>query len=561
MKGVVVPTPNHRKVFVIGLDGATYDLIRPWAEQGELLMFARLMDEGTWGSLRSVIPPLTPPAWSSFLTGMTPGRHGVYTFLQRKPGSYSLTPFNSTFRRVPDIGTILNRQGKQVALVNVPTTYPPKPTDGLMVTGLATPGRNSGFTYPASLGEELIRRFDYEIERPEKYDPGLEDRFIAAVNRVEDKRLEATLWLMDQLDWSLFVVVFRGTDVLGHAMWRHMDPQHPAHEPELFPRYGDALLKHYQRMDQAVAEICARLDSETVLMMVSDHGFGPLYRDVYTDNVLAENGLLWIKKTPVARFRSALIKLGISPRNILQLLGALRLRNLTRKLIPRNVRMAVNVGMLMMNHIDWSRTKVYPLGGGSQLSVNLEGREPAGIVKPGAEYEQVCSQVQAVFQKLCDPSTEEPIVKRVWRKAEIYGEQVSEMVPELPDLYIEWVNDQYTDVGGVGYSRGTISEPIRGRSGGHTMRGMFLARGAGIKQGYLIEGARLVDVAPTILNVLGVSVPHAMDGRVLVDIFQDSASRVVQYQDVSMPEKQPLHVFSDKEQQVVEDRLRDLGYI
>ena len=100
-------------------------------------------------------------------------------------------------------------------------------------------------------------------------------------------------------------------------------------------------------------------------MMVSDHGFGPLYRDVYTDNVLAESGLLHFKKTRAAQFRSALIRLGISPRNILRLLGALRLRNLTRRLIPQNARLAINMGMMMLNHVDWSRTQAYPLGGGS----------------------------------------------------------------------------------------------------------------------------------------------------------------------------------------------------
>ncbi len=550
---------NH-KVFVIGLDGATYDLVRPWVKQGLLPTFERLLEMGTWGTLRSVIPPLTPPAWSSFLTGMTPGRHGVYTFLQRKPGTYQLTPFNATFRQVPDIGQILNQHGKKVALVNIPTTYPPRPLDGLMVTGLATPGRDVEFTYPPELGQELIRRFDYEIERYEKYDPGQEERFIAAVNRVEDKRLAATLWLMDQLDWSLFAVVFRGTDVLAHALWRHMDPQHPAHEPELFPRYGDALLKHYQRVDQAIAKICEKLDQETVLMLVSDHGFGPIHRDVYIDNVLVENGLLHMKTTPVARFRSALVKLGISPRNILRLLALLRLRNLTRRLIPKNVRTTINVGMLMLNQVDWSRTSAYPLGGGSQISINLQGREPEGIVKPGHEYDRVCEQVEAAFAKLRDPSTGEPIVARVWRKQELYGAKTSETVPELPDLYIEWVNDQYTDIGGIGYSRGTLSEPVRDRSGGHTMRGLFLMQGAGIKQGHMIEDARLIDVAPTILKVLGVPLSSGMDGQVLEDAFVEKPS-TVEYEDVPVLASQPLHDFSDQEQRAIEQRLRDLGYI
>ncbi|MBN1584492.1 MAG: alkaline phosphatase family protein, partial [Anaerolineae bacterium] len=498
--------------------------------------------------------------------GMTPGRHGVYTFLQRKPDSYDWVPFNSTFRRVPHLGKILNQHGKQVALVNVPTTYPPQPIDGLMVTGLATPGRNNQFTYPPTLAEELIDRFDYEIERSEKYDPGLEDSFIAAVDRVEDKRLKATLWLMDQVDWSLFTVVFRGTDVLGHAMWRHMDSQHPAHEPKLFDRYGKALLAHYKKMDQAIAQILAKLDqdreADTLLMLVSDHGFGPIYRDVYTDNVLAQSGLLHIKQTRAAKFRSAMVKLGISPRNILRLLGALRLRNLTRKLIPQKARLAVNMGMLMMNHIDWSRTKAYPIGGGSQIAINLAGREPEGIVQPGTEYDQTCAQIQSAFRQLRDPSTGEPVVERVWHKDEIYGDQVAELPPEVPDLYIEWVGDRYSDVGGVGYSSGTLSEPVRGRSGGHTMRGLFLAYGENIKKGHHIDGAGLVDIAPTILNVLGVPVPRAMDGHVLTDMFQDGNERVIEYQDgEASSAEEPAHQFTEEEQQAIEERLRGLGYI
>ncbi|MBN1872944.1 MAG: alkaline phosphatase family protein [Anaerolineae bacterium] len=554
-------TTSYQKVFVIGLDGATYDLVLPWVEQGKLPTFARLMEKGSWGMLKSVIPPVTPPAWSSFLTGMTPGRHGIYTFLQREPGSYILRPINATFRKVPDIGILLNQCGKQVALVNIPTTYPPRPINGLLVTGLTTPGRNNEFTYPPSLKEELIGRFDYEIERYEKYTPGSEDSFIAAVNRVEDKRLNATLWLMDQVDWSLFAVVFRGTDVLAHAMWRHIDPQHPAHEPELFGRYGDALLKHYQKMDQAIAAIQNKLDADTLLMIVSDHGFGAMYRDVYIDNVLVEAGLLHIKKTPMAQLRSALLRLGISPHNILRLLEALHVRNLTRKLIPKQAQTAINQGMLMTNHVDWMHTKAYPLGGGSLISINLAGREPAGIVKAGSEYEEVCNQVETEFYKLRDPGTGERIVKRIWHKEEIYNGRISDLVPELPDLYIEWVDDHYTDIGGVGYSQRTISDPLRGRSGGHTMRGLFLAHGKGIKSGYKIQDAGLIDIAPTILYALDVAVSRAMDGQVLLEIFEDGDNRVIQYQDIDMREAEALHKFSSQEQQTIEEHLKNLGYL
>jgi len=546
------------RVLVIGLDGATYDLIRPWASQGKLPTFARLMAEGASGDLQSVIPPLTMPAWSSFLTGMLPGHHGIYSFLRRKPDSYDLTPFNASYLRAPDLGGLLNQAGRRVALLNVPATYPPKPLDELVVTGLETPGRDGQFTHPPALGQALVERFDYEIELTEKYDPGQEDGFIAAVDRSEGKRLDATLWLLDQVDWDFFMVVFRGTDVMGHAFWRFMDPSHPAHEPGLAQRYGDALLRHYQRMDQAIAVIQERVGPETMLLLMSDHGMGPLHRDVYIDNLLAEHGLLRIKRTPTAQLRYFLLKLGVTPRNLLRLLALLRLRNLTRKLLPQKARVAVNMSMLMQNSVDWSRTKAYPLGGACQIAINLKGREPQGIVELGPEYEQVCAEVEHVLHTLRDPGTGQPMVKRVWHKSEIYGD---DEVPELPDLYVEWINDAYTDLGGIGYSRGIVSEPIRGRSGGHTMRGIFLAHGPGIKRGYTVAGARLIDVAPTVMHLLGATVPGHMDGRVLTSIWE--GEQAVAY---GAPESTPfhgekVHVFSDEDQATIEKRLRNLGYI
>jgi predicted AlkP superfamily phosphohydrolase/phosphomutase len=549
---------TRQRVLAIGLDGATYDLIRPWAREGQLPTFARLMAEGVWGDLCSVIPPLTMPAWSSFLTGMLPGHHGVYSFLRRKLDSYALTPFNASYLRAPDLGTLLNRAGRRIALVNVPATYPPKPLDGLVVTGLETPDRNGCFTHPPDLGRALLERFDYEIELPEKYDPGQEASFIAAVERSEGKRFKAILWLLDQVDWDFFMVVFRGTDVLGHALWRFLDPAHPAHEPAVARRCGDALLKHYQRMDRAIAVLRELAGPQTTLLLMSDHGMGPLHRDVYLDNLLARHGLLYIRQTPAAQLRYLLLKLGLSPRNLLRLLAALRLRTLTRRLLPQKARMAVNMRMLMQDSVDWSRTRAYPLGGACQIAINLQGREPQGIVMPGAEYEQVCAEIERVLHTLRDPATGQPMVKRVWRKQEIYGDGA---VPDLPDLYVEWLNDAYTDLGGIGFSRGIISGPVRGRSGGHTMRGIFLAHGPGIRRGYALEGARLFDLAPTILHLLGAPVPAYMDGRVLTQMWEVEQTVVYDTSATAPVHSQKVHPFSDQEQATIEERLRNLGYI
>ncbi len=551
-------TLHKTRVFALGLDGATFDLIEPWVQAGHLPALGRLMSSGSWGTLRSVIPPVTMPAWASFLTGLSPGNHGLYSFLQRKPGSYSMTPFNASYLQAPDIGTLLNRHGKRVALINVPATYPPKPLDGMVVTGLETPGQAVAYTHPAYLQEELQKRFAYEIERTEKYDPGQEKLFWKAVERVEDKRLQAVLWLMEQDDWDLFAVVFRGTDILGHAFWRFMDPAHPAHNPLLAQEYGDVLLQHYQKMDTAVAQIQSRLRPNDMLLLMSDHGFGPIYRDVYIDNVLHQAGLLHMKQTTTARMRQRLFQMGLTPRNLLQLLGRLHLRNLSRKIIPQNKRLAVSTGLLMYNSVDWSQTVAYPLGGAGQIFINLQGREPEGIIKPGEEYEAVCDEVERSLLALRDPDTGQPVVARVWRKAEAYGPNA---LLELPDLYIEWVNDQYTDMGGIGYGRGIFSEPIRGRSGGHTMRGIFLAYGPGIKQGYHVFNANLIDLAPTILYLLGAPISARMDGRPLLEILEEPAPAAVEADDELLPLESSVYAFSDTEQAAIEKRLHDLGYI
>ena len=551
------------RLIAIGLDGATFDLVRPWVDQGKLPTFARLLQEGTSGVLQSVIPSLTMPAWSSFLTGLQPGHHGIYAFMRRKPDSYELTPFNGSYRKVTDISTVLNQQGRRVALVNVPSTYPAKPFDGFVITGLETPGRDSQFTYPESLKGELISRFDYEIERPEKYTPGQEKNFEAAVNRVESKRLDATLWLMDCDDWDFFAVVFRGTDVLGHAFWRFMDPSHPAHERQYVETFGNAILRHYQKMDQAIASIEAKLSPLDTLILMSDHGFGPMHRDVYSGNLLIENGLLCLKKTWKSNLRSMLVDLGLSPRNILNFLGKLRLENTIRRLVPQNARTAVNARMLMQTNVDWAHTKAYPLGGGGIICINLKGREPMGIVEPGTEYRRVCDDIEGVLRKLRDPATGQPVVKRVRRKEELYGDN---HVADMPDLFIEWTNDAYTDMGGIGYARGLFSEPLRGRSGGHTERGLFLAKGPDIKKGHIIENARLIDLAPTMMHLLGAAVPRGLDGTVLLDIFKDQRkSEHVDYgvDNVLAAPQDGVHVqtFTNEEETIIEKRLKDLGYL
>jgi len=549
------------RVFVVGLDGASFDLIAPWAAEGKLPTLARLMAEGSHGVLRSVIPPLTIPAWTSFLTGKTPGKHGLFSFLTHKPNSYDMTPFNASYLKSEDLGSILSRRGRKVGLINIPCTYPPKPLNGFVVTGLETPTRNSQFTHPVQLRQELIERFDYEVERTQKYSHGNEETFLKAVEDVEQKRLEAVLALMTEHDWSFFMVVFRGTDILSHAFWRFMDTGHPAHDSALAARYGDTILCHYQKMDDAIAQIMARLPEDATLLLMSDHGSGQMRRYLFLDNYFAQLGLLKLRTDIGSSFKYRLFQLGLTPKNVIALANKLGLRNLLRRLLPPSARLAVGQRFMLHRNVDWARTRAYPAFGLGQIYINLAGRQPLGPVQPGAEYEELVAYITDKIHELRDPDTGRPIAQRVWRREEIYG---PDHVDEVPDLYVEWVNDEYADLGGIGYSGEIMSEANREMSGGHTMRGIFLAWGPHIKPGHTVEGACIVDVAPSILYLLDVPVPTDMDGVVLKEIFEDAFrhSRAIEFEEKgSRLGQEGEYVFSDDEREAVEERLRNLGYI
>ncbi|MDH4136439.1 MAG: alkaline phosphatase family protein [Anaerolineae bacterium] len=552
---------RKRKVFVIGLDGATFELIKPWVAQGKLPTLEKLMREGASGTLRSVRPPITGPAWASFLTGKNPGAHGVFSWIKRKNNSYDGTPYNSSHIQAEDIGSILSRHSRKVCLVNVPCTYPPKVVNGCMLTGLGTPTQDSRFTYPDSLRQELINKFDYEVERTQKYQSGYEDSFRAVVEAIEEKRAKAVLYLMAQYDWDFFMVVFRGTDVLSHAFWRFIDPTHPAHDPKLASKYGNVLMEHYQQMDQAVQRIWSRLDDSTTIIVMSDHGSGPLKRHVYLDNFLLELGLMKVRRAPASWLRFHLFKWGLTLTNVRSLLVGLRLENLVRRVMPMKKRLELSHHVFSVSSIDWANTKAYPLGANGHIYVNLRGREPEGCVEPGHEYEQVLTLIEGELLKLRDPDGGQRIVSAMWRKEDIYhGGQLA----NAPDLLIEWKEDAYWAPGTIGRGHGIMS-PIMPEmsSGGHTMDGILIAYGPHIKRGTRLANAQIIDLAPTILYLLDVPIPSDMDGHVLEDTFEDAfvQSHSPQLEEVASHWISKEYEDSLEDKKAVEERLRGLGYI
>ncbi len=564
------------KVLIIGLDAATFDLIKPWAAEGKLPTMATLLERGVHGPLISVPNLNSIPAWTSFATGVNPGQHGVYWFYERKPGSYDYRFLNGGDIRVPRFWEILSQTGKKVGIVNVPMTYPARPTNGFLVAGLDAPDEGSpAFTYPPDLYRELTEAVgDYQIDTNilGYARSGRLDLAIKATHEVIEKRARAVDYLMDNYPWDLFVVVFTALDRIQHTFWRHMDPTHPDHDPVEARKYGDTIYAFYRRLDEVVGHMLAKVGEDTTVILVSDHGAGFDQRGHgYLNSWLESLGLLYPLGSDMAGFR----KWGnrLSKRLVRQgaaLADGLLSKRARRKLIgwlPGG-----RAGLVQQLHrprCDWARTKVYAEYIQPGLRINLKGREPQGIVAPGGEYEALRDYLIEKLSSCEDVKTGKKVARRVCRREEVYHGQ---HVDKAPDLLIEWNYDMV--VSGLCYwnesNRRVVVEnksdlvERRNLSGDHRPQGIFLIAGTHIRAGQELREANIMDIAPTVLYTMGQPVPKYMDGKVLVEAFSENflADHPVTYgEEAAVASEQGEHDFTAREAQMVEERLRGLGYL
>lgn len=564
---------NRQKVFVIGLDGATFDLIRPWALEGKLPNLDKIMHTGAYGELASTIPTNSAPAWTSFVTGTNPGRHGILHFktLGYQTREYML---NRHSRKCKAIWNILSEQGRKVGIVNVPLTYPPEKVNGFLISGMDTPSRSSSFTYPDGLYQELKEALgDYQIEaqvtdlvriRNDKD----RKRLVDAVMHTTELRLAATKYLMAKYPWDFFLVVFMAADRFQHRFWKYMDSTHPHYNVKEAGNFGHVIFEAYRRLDQVVGEISKRLDDRTTLMIMSDHGFGPApVKSFNMNNWLASKGLLHYKGKDKGEKAFNLHSFIL---NHLQLYTPITLRHYLR----RKFRSTVDKFQMSsrLNGIDWETTKAYSdehVEIFSTIWINLKGREPHGTVAPGNEYENLRNHIIGMLKDLKDPDSNQTMVEKVYTTEEAFrGEKNN----TLPDLMVKWKDAAYrTQSAFTGMNESQFIGRIDAKqssqtiSGEHKKNGIFLIKGPNIKKGNEITGAEITDLMPTILHRMGISVPRQVDGQVLADIFEKDylSLRPVRYdeKDTMLNEEGKADTFSEAENKKVRERLAALGYL
>lgn len=554
------------KIIVIGLDGATLDLIKPWAEEGYLPVLNKIMQDGAHGALTSTLPPMTAPAWTAFATGCNPGKHRLYDWIAREPDSYRFTPVTALDGKAPTIYSLLSNYGRKVVSLNVPMTYPPTPVNGVMVSGMPTPSTDVRFTYPEKTYQEILDAVGDYILYPdpgEAYsDSGIES-FLERLYRSADLRMQTFAYLRQRENPDFAMMVFNGTDTISHAMWKFMDPSHPLHDPAKFEKYGSAIRDFYQHVDGLLGGLISSLDENTTLIVMSDHGFGPFHKFIHVNNWLIDEGFMAIKPGALSRIKKACFQAGFSPMNVYNMLMRLGFGRLKREVVRGQGQDILKTLFLSFEDVDWNRTVAYSLGNVGQIYLNVAGREPSGSVQPGEEYELIRSRIMERLLELRDPVSRERVVEAVYRREEIYA---GDHLDKAPDIVFMPTRLEYFGFGEYEFGSHKIIEAMeRGISGTHRMNGIFFAYGAAVEPGTELMDASLVDLAPTILHLMSAPIPEHMDGRVL----QEAISADFQPQELSENEgwteidsspgdDQGL---TEDQKRVVAERLRGLGYV
>ena len=549
------------RTLIIGLDGATFDLIEPWVKIGYLPTFKRLLNQGVYGPLQVWPNMNSASSWSSIVTGYNPGLHGIFSFGDAPPQrGTQWHPNTAADRKKDPFWRLLSAGGQQVGIINVPISYPADPINGFMLAGMDTPGlRSSRFAHPPDLLDELHREgIDYVIDVPNlvvlsQQNPS---HLPQSVRHMVEVRSRTIHHLMQTRPWDVMMAVFVAPDRVQHCYWP--EEETPVDNPDWTP-----IRNLYQQIDSFFSDTLERIDENTTVLMVSDHGFGPYRSAIRCLNPLfAQLGLLHYNQGGSrwrGRFLESLLFYG---RRIIPH----RFQNpLARIFSGLHLRASME---FKFSGIDWSKTQVFADPFGGQIFINLQGREPEGIVT-AKEYHSLCEQVRDILSKLTDPKSGVPVVRAVYRPEDFYHGPYS---IKAADLVIEWDYGVLRDAlcyHGEGEPI-IIEVPKKGVGsrwkGSHRSNGIFIAYGPNIKQGATVTNATLYDITPTILYLQGHPIPKDMDGRVLTDIFTNdylSHHPVQQSEssDIKWEGATGAAALDAEEARKIEERLRGLGYI
>ncbi|MBL8149774.1 MAG: alkaline phosphatase family protein [Blastocatellia bacterium] len=552
-----------KKVLIIGLDGMTFDFVDPLIEQGRLKTLSRLMSEGVRSPLETVFPPITSAAWTSFITGKNPGKHGILEFIQRRRGQNRETAANSTHRSGKALWDLFSEEGRRVVVTNFPVTYPPTRVNGFMISDFMTPKGRRDITHPPELLQELEAKFgSYKLYMTETYAKGNVDNVLTELFEELNYKSNVNCYMMKNYDWDLLVTHIWGTDRCQHELWHIIDPSHPKHDKEEARLYKERVYDYWDSVDREVERMIEAAGSDVAVFIASDHGFGPAHKYCAFNIWLLQEGFLKLKQDAMTRIKQMLFSMGVTP----ELAYKLSRNPLLKPLRPsRGVgTQKSKVGMLnklflSFNDVDWARTTAFSKGNYGQIFVNLKGREPEGSVDL-ADYEKVREKVIAKLRAIKDPKSGGNLIDPIYKREEIYS---GEHFEEAPDISFLPKDMTYVSLGNMDFMSNKFMVNSFGNSGTHRLHGVFIAHAKEFNSSLRLPNARIVDAAPTILHLSGIAIPKDMDGRVLTEIFSKEflTQHPVKIGDAAERGNTEDANFSDEESEEVRARLHELGYM
>jgi predicted AlkP superfamily phosphohydrolase/phosphomutase len=533
------------RILIIGLDGATFDVLDPLMAAGRMPNFRRFCETGVAGVLMSTRPPITPAAWTTFMTGKGPGRHGILDFETYDAATHTLA-FNSCKRiREKTIWDILSEKRLRVGSINVPMTFPPKEVNGFMISGFETPSINADFTWPRELKDEIFRvipNYNYRTNWRRKAFGG-DAQLVENLDYISSsfwQGLELTRHCGEKFGWDVLMVLFKLVDNLQHKAWKYLDPRTSGR----YPRRAEMAAQCFKQLDLVLGELFeyAERRRATVLIM-SDHGHGSLDAKTQPNLLLKSWGYLSLR----SGWERATTRAG-------HMLHRLTKRKATR--FEQGSR-----GIERELAVNWLRTRACVMHAGIYgfLYVNLQGRGPYGIVPP-AEYERVRDDLIERFGNATTPDRHGDTIRifpNVYKTEELYNCSREENA-SLPDLLLA----PHPGFAVVRKIRG--GDAVRwcpdGRlEGTHREEGIVALGGPNIRAGERVN-ANIIDIAPTVLSALGLRVPLDMEGRVLREVFsvEPCIEREPPLQRVLQDREE---VYSEADKRILEKRLSELGYL
>jgi predicted AlkP superfamily phosphohydrolase/phosphomutase len=540
------------RVLVIGLDGATWTNLVPLADNGDMPALRRLMNHGAWGTLTSTIPALTPPAWTSLVTGTNPGKHGIYHFRHTPPRDYYQRRLNTSGDiHSPTLWQRLGAHGRQVGVINVPLCHPVYPVNGFITSDAFAPDP-AVRTHPPELAADLK---DYIVDvthypRALPGTAGYEQQmraFIDENERVLLSQVDAAARLMRSRPWQFFMIALMLTDRLGHYCWKFSDPAlADSLTTDEQKRIAARCRAVYRQLDTQIARLADAAGPDCALVVVSDHGFGPAPASFFHTN-------RWL-----------------SQRGYLHLLPPWHWKRAVHGYLPRSWKTKLHTPVdTKYGLVDWRRTKVWadPLESRAvAIHVNRADRYPDGIVA-GAE-------VEPLLHKLTRELTEETtargrkVVAEIHRGAALFHGPQAQDAPDLVcilDKSFDVPASFRRDVRATG-----LVVPNRHvlRDGGHEPEGIFLLHGPNVSAAGKLPPQSILSIAPTVLHLFGLPIADDIDGEPITAAFTAGYLRAFPPRRESVPGAAPAATpppgqpeYSEKDSAKVEERLRQLGYL